>query len=427
MNTKPLDFKYYLVGGAVRDKLLKLDVKDRDWVVVGETITAMQNRGFSPVGKTFPVFLHPDTKEEYALARKETKTGEGYNGFDCIADPTISLEEDLLRRDLTINAIAENSDGTYIDPFNGLADLDNKLLRHVSLAFTEDPLRVLRVARFHARFYALGFSVATETLALMQTISLQGELKTLSAERIWQETEKALLTENPEQFFLTLKACGALEILFPEIYNLYGIPQRAEHHPEIDCGIHTMLSLEQAVKLTSDLSHNEKVIVRFATLTHDLGKAITPSAVLPSHRGHEQAGIPLVNHFCKRLKTPKQVQTLALLNCEFHLLAHTAAQLKPATVLKLLKRLDAFRKPEQLTYFLLCSKADSRGRTGFENRHYLQAHYLLACFEACKNVSVKDINPNKNIQGKAIGEELDRIKTHAIKQCKNKFNFHPYE
>lgn len=421
VNTKIINdkFNHYLVGGAVRDKLLGLAVKDRDWVVVGETIENMRKRGFSPVGKTFPVFLHPETKEEYALARKEVKTGEGYNGFDCIADSTITLEEDLLRRDLTINAIAEDENGQLIDPYHGVNDIQKKLLRHVSIAFIEDPLRVLRVARFKARFHQLGFKVADETLTFMKKIAAAGELNTLTPERIWQETEKALLTDNPEEYFLTLKGCGALEIIFPEVFSLFGIPQRADYHPEIDCGIHTLLTLQQATMLSSDQANSHKIAIRFSALVHDLGKAITPKSVLPSHRGHEHTGIVLVQKICARLKTPKQVSSLAVLCCEFHLQCHTAFDLKPSTILKLFKRLDVFRQPTRLEHFLMCCKADARGRTGFETEEYQQADYLKMCFDHCKKISARDLADNgKKIEGKDIGTAIDQLKIAAIKSVK---------
>ena len=421
INFKKQNFQHYLVGGAVRDNLLGIAIKDKDWVVVGETIDNMLALGFTAVGKTFPVFLHPDTKEEYALARKEVKVGAGYTGFECIADPTITLEEDLLRRDLTINAIAKNSQGDIIDPYNGVSDIQQKVLRHVSDAFIEDPLRVLRVARFHARFYSLGFKVARETMQLMTNICASKELNALTPERVWQETEKALLTANPEQYFLTLKECGALQVIFPEVYALFGIDQRAEYHPEIDCGIHTLLCLEQATQLSEHCTDSEKISIRFSALVHDLGKAITPTSILPSHRGHEHKGIPLVKALCARLKTPKQVSTLAPLCCEFHLQCHTAFELKPSTILKLFKRIDAFRQPTRLVHFLICCKADARGRTGFENNPYEQARYLTACFDSCKNLSVKDLQSPSDIQGKAIGEAIDRLKTAAIKAVKQEY------
>ena len=357
----------YLVGGAVRDKLMGIPVKDRDWVVTGSTPEEMENRGFKAVGKDFPVFLHPETHEEYALARTEKKSGTGYKGFVFHTSPDISIEEDLARRDLTINAIAEDSNGKVIDPYNGKQDLDNKILRHVSPAFTEDPLRVVRVARFAAR---LGFKVADETLQLMKAISASGELETIAAERIWAELEQALKSKYPTRFILVLRACHALEILFPEIDCLFGIPQVEKYHPEIDTGLHTIMSLNQATRLTDNPQ------VRFAALVHDLGKGNTPPDELPRHIGHEGRGVKLVNRLCKRLRIPNQYRDLAILVTRYHLDCHRIMEMKTATLLKKLESLDAFRRPERFEQFLKACEADARGRSGLEDHDYPQAEYL---------------------------------------------------
>ncbi|MCY4043547.1 MAG: multifunctional CCA addition/repair protein [Cellvibrionales bacterium] len=403
--------KTYLVGGAVRDKCLNLPVIDKDWVVVGSTPEQMLAKGFVQVGKDFPVFLHPKTKEEYALARQERKAGVGYTGFICDFAPTVTLEEDLLRRDLTINAMAESQDGDMIDPYQGQKDLERKQLRHVSPAFSEDPLRVLRVARFAARFANLGFTVAPETMALMQTMVQSNELKSISAERIWRETEKALTSNTPRVYFEVLRACGALKQLFPEIDALFGIPQTEKWHPEIDTGIHTLMVLDQIAKTSTNTS------VRFAALVHDLGKGITPENILPSHRGHEKQGLPLVNRLSERLGVPKDAQQLALLVCEFHLHSHKAFELKPTTVFKLFKSLDVFRKPERLKHFLLVTTADATGRKGFEEAEYPQAAYLQQCFDAIKTITIKDLGDHE-LKGPAIGEAIDRLKVKKIAEIK---------
>ncbi|NNF51376.1 MAG: multifunctional CCA addition/repair protein, partial [Gammaproteobacteria bacterium] len=330
-----------LVGGAVRDELLGLEVRERDWVVVGSTPEAMTAQGFRPVGKDFPVFLHPDTNEEYALARTERKSGRGYKGFTVHADPEVTLEEDLERRDLTINAIAKDSEGRLIDPFSGLADIEMRRLRHVSPAFIEDPLRILRVARFAARFRYLGFSVADETMLLMRTMVDAGELTDLVAERVWRETESALTTRNPEVYFSVLYECGALKTVFPELARLFGVPQPERWHPEIDTGIHTLMVLAQAANLSEDTA------VRFAALTHDLGKGITPPEKWPSHRGHEELSVALVLALCARLKVPNEYRDLAVHVARFHGHCHRAAELRPRTILKVFEGVDAFRRPER--------------------------------------------------------------------------------
>ncbi len=375
--------KTYLVGGAVRDRLLELAAPDRDWVVVGATVQQMLDLGYMQVGRDFPVFLHPQSKQEYALARTERKTGPGYTGFAFNADPSVTLEDDLLRRDLTINAIAEDESGNLIDPHGGLADIDKRLLRHVSSAFTEDPLRVLRVARFAARFAHLGFQIADETMALMTRMSASGELNHLVAERVWQEMEKALKEKSPAVFFQTLRQCGALAIILPEVDALFGVPQPEKYHPEIDTGMHVMMCIEQAARLTDD------PVVRFATLVHDLGKAITPKDNWPHHYGHEHLGVPLIKRVTERLRVPNQYAAIARLTSEYHTQCHRAAELRAATILKLLEALDAFRRPEQMSQFLLACEADARGRTGFEDINYPQADLLRKSLAAAQTVDVK--------------------------------------
>ena len=405
--------KIYRVGGAVRDKLLGYPYYDHDWVVVGSTPELMLDNGFQPVGKDFPVFLHPQTKEEYALARTERKTAPGYSGFTFHTEPDITLEQDLIRRDLTINAIAEDTDGNLIDPHNGIKDINDKVLRHVSDAFCEDPVRILRVARFAARYHHLGFRVAKETIALMHTMVEQEEANHLIAERVWKETEKALCERHPQVFFETLRQCGALKIIFPELDNLFGVPQRAEYHPEIDTGVHTLLSLMQAVQLSAEID------VRFATLVHDLGKAATPKNEWPRHINHEQLGLPLIKQFCSRLAVPKQHRELALKVAEDHLNCHRAPELTPPKLLALLQRTDAFRRPENLEKFILCCKADCRGRTGFEDSDYPSHDYLLNALKICNQVQAKDIAA-AGLKGKDIGDELKKQRQQALKKWRNR-------
>ena len=373
----------YLVGGAVRDKLLHIPVKDEDWVVVGARPEDLLEMGYRQVGKGFPVFLHPETHQEYALARTERKTGPGHNAFDFDISEHVSLEEDLLRRDLTINAMAESKSGEIIDPYGGQRDLTNKVLRHVSEAFSEDPLRVLRVARFAARFKDRGFVVADETMSLMTTMVASGELKTLVIERIWQEIELALATAAPQEFVSVLKQCGALAVILPEVDALFGVPQPEKYHPEIDTGVHVLMSLEQAAKLSDD------VAVRYATLVHDVGKAVTEKSKWPSHYGHETLGIPLQQSIAQRLRVPNGHAQLAALVCEHHTKLHRVEQLRPSTLLELLESLDAMRQPERLERFLLACEADARGRTGFEDREYPQRDYLNAVLKAINQLDVK--------------------------------------
>ncbi len=401
----------YLVGGAVRDKLLGLEVEDRDYVVVGSTPEEMRAHGFKPVGADFPVFLHPETKEEYALARTERKSGHGYKGFTVHAAPDVTLEDDLRRRDLTMNAMAEAADGTLIDPFGGADDLRKRILRHVSPAFAEDPLRVLRVARFAARYAERGFRVAETTLGLMRQMADAGELDHLVAERVWQELERALGECGPQRFFEVLRECGALGRLFPEIEALFGVPQPAKHHPEIDTGVHTMMVLAQAARLSADTR------VRFAALMHDLGKGTTPPAQWPRHLGHERRGRALVGEFCKRWRVPNEHRDLALLVARYHLYCHRALELRPQTLLKVFEACDLFRRPERLVPFLLACEADHRGRTGFEERPYPQAERLKQTFAAANEVDSKPIAAKyKDLDGSAIGEKLRAARLEAIKK-----------
>jgi tRNA nucleotidyltransferase (CCA-adding enzyme) len=350
------DLEAYLVGGAVRDRMLGLTPLENDWVVIGATPERMIALGFRPVGRDFPVFLHPETAEQYALARTERKTGRGYTAFATHHAPDVTLEEDLGRRDLTINAMARATDGTLIDPYGGARDLEARLLRHVSAAFVEDPLRVLRVARFAARFAALGFSVAPETLELMRRIVADGELEALVAERVWAETQRALAESEPRAFFEVLRSCGALPQVFPELAALYGVPQPPRWHPEVDTGLHAMLALEAAAQLSPE------VPVRFAALFHDLGKALTPRQQWPSHRGHEEGGVAVIEQLCARLKVPAESRELAVLVARLHTKVHRAAELRPSTLLDLLEATDAFRRPQRFERLLLSCEADARGR-----------------------------------------------------------------
>lgn len=399
----------YLVGGAVRDKLLGIEPKDRDWVVVGATPEQMLDLGYQAVGKDFPVFLHPETKEEYALARTERKTGPGYHGFEFHASPGVTLEEDLIRRDLTINAMAQDSEGNIIDPFNGQEDLENGRLRHVSSAFVEDPVRILRIARYAARFAKWGFHVAHGTHALMKKMIESGEVDALVAERVWQELERALGEDAPQRFFEVLRNCGALARIFPELEALFGVPQPRHHHPEEDTGIHTLMVLEQAAKLSPDNR------VRFAALVHDLGKGTTPEEEWPRHIEHEARGVPLVEALCDRLRVPKEYRELAVHVTRDHLNYHRASELRPSTMLTQLERLDAFRRPERLEQFLLACEADSRGRPGFENEHFEQPEIFRRAYHAAKAINAKEV-VDKGYSGKAVGEELQRLRVAAIKK-----------
>ena len=401
----------YLVGGAVRDSLINYPSSENDWVVVGATPEQMTDLGYRPVGQDFPVFIHPKTGEEYALARTERKSGHGYKGFEFYTSTEVSLEEDLIRRDLTINAMAKDDAGNIIDPFGGQNDLEHKLLRHVSEAFTEDPLRVLRVARFAARYAHLGFTVAPETQDLMKAIVAKGEIEFLVAERIWKETSRALSERSPQVFFEVLKECNALKVLLPEVDALFGVPQRADYHPEIDTGIHTLMALEASTQLT------DCEAIRFAVLVHDVGKAITPEDVLPSHSGHEKRGLPLVKAICDRLTVPNKHRQLAMAVTEFHLLSHRALELKPATLLKLFQSIGAIRSPDKLLDFLTCCEADIKGRAGFENATYPSKDYLLAALKAVNKADISDLVA-QGVTGAEIGKQLNQRQIKQLTEFK---------
>nr|WP_158162036.1 multifunctional CCA addition/repair protein [Vibrio mimicus] len=399
----------YLVGGAVRDQLLQLPVYDRDWVIVGSSPQAMLAAGFQAVGKDFPVFLHPKTKEEHALARTERKTGVGYTGFACHYAPDVTLEEDLLRRDLTINAMAQDESGQVIDPYGGQRDLAAKVLRHVSPAFVEDPLRVLRVARFAAKLAHLGFTVAEETMQLMADIAQSGELGHLTAERVWQEWHKSLSTHHPEVFLQVLRDCGALAVVLPELDRLFGVPQPEKWHPEIDTGIHTLMVTKQAVLLSDSLP------VRFAAQVHDLGKGVTPPSEWPSHKLHCHTGLKIIESLCDRIRVPNEFRDLALAVCAQHSNIHRADELKPTTKLKVLGLLDVWRKPERLEQVLLCCEADHRGRLGLEEKPYPQRDIFLRAYQAALSVEVQAVIRD-GFQGKQIKEELDKRRIQAISE-----------
>ncbi len=397
----------FLVGGAVRDRLLHIESYDKDWVVVGSTPEQMQAQGFTAVGKDFPVFLHPETKQEHALARTERKSGSGYTGFECHFAPDVTLEEDLMRRDLTINAIAQDENGKLYDPYRGQQDLDDRVLRHVSDAFVEDPLRVLRVARFAAKLAHLGFSIAPETKTLMSDIVQSGELSHLTAERVWQEWHKSLSTQSPEVFLATLRDCGALKVVLPELDALFGIPQPEKWHPEIDTGIHTLMVAQQAALLSDSLP------VRFASQVHDLGKAVTPENEWPSHKMHCHTGLSIIKALSERVRVPNEFRDLALLVCEQHSNVHRAAELKPSTYLKVLNKMDVWRKPERLNDILLCCQADHAGRKGLEHSPYPQKHLFEQAFQAALSVEVKHIIAD-GFKGKDIRDEQDKRRIAAI-------------
>lgn len=406
--------KTYLVGGAVRDQLLNIASKDQDWVVVGASPAEMLALGYSQVGADFPVFLHPKTQQEYALARTERKSGKGYQGFEVQFSKDVTLEEDLIRRDLTINAMAQAEDGSIIDPYNGQQDLTNKILRHVSEAFSEDPLRVLRVARFAARFAHLGFTIAAETLSLMQKISDSGELSHLTPERVWVETQRALTEQSPWVYFETLRACGALAICFTELDNLFGIPQPEKHHPEIDCGIHSLLSLKQACLLSSDTE------VRFAALMHDLGKACTPAEKWPQHIAHESLGLKPIKALCTRLKVPNDHRELALKACEYHTHIHRALELKAATIWKVFRKTDALRKADRFSQLLNVCIADAQGRTGFESTPYPQATYMAQMLTAAKSIDIPAVM-SQGFEGAQLGQAIESARINAIEQAKQQY------
>lgn len=405
----------YLVGGAVRDQLLGLPVKDRDFLVVGATPEMLISQGFQQVGADFPVFLHPKTKEEYALARQERKNGSGYNGFICDFSPSVTLEQDLIRRDLTINAIAQDEQGKLHDPYKGADNLKNRVLRHISPAFSEDPLRVLRVARFAARFHTFGFKVAPETLKLMREIAKSGELENLTSERVWLETQKAFETDNPQIYFHILRLVGALKVLFPEVDRLFGVPQPAQHHPEIDSGIHTLMVIEQAKKLAKKAENPTALL--FAALCHDLGKGLTPTDILPHHYGHEVKGINPTRELANRLKAPTEVKDFAILVAEYHTHCHKMAELRPETVIKLFNTLDVWRKPKRFFDFLLSCEADARGRKGFEERDYPQPELAKAYYQAAIEIDVQQVIAD-GFEKEAIREELNKRRINAIRKKK---------
>lgn len=411
--------RVYLVGGAVRDPLLGLPPGDRDFVVVGSTPQAMLDAGYRPVGRDFPVFLHPATGEEYALARTERKAGRGYRGFVVDADPSVTLEQDLARRDFTINAIAREvrADGTlgeHVDPLGGIADLERRMLRHVGPAFVEDPLRVLRAARFMARLAPMGFSVAPETLALMREIAASGELAELTPERVWQELRRALASARPSAFLRTLHDAGALGAVLPEVEALYGVPQRAEYHPEVDTGVH----VEMVCDMAAALAPGDDVI-GFAALVHDLGKALTPRDMLPRHIGHEQAGVAPLRALCDRLKVPTAHRQLAVLACREHLNVHRFAELRASTVHDLLQRCDGFRQPARVAQLAVVCEADKRGRLGLENEPYPSRDGLLRALEAAREVRA-DAVAREGLQGPALGEALRRARIDAIARATGK-------
>jgi len=399
----------YRVGGCVRDRLLNLPESDIDWVVTGATSEEMLALGYQSVGKDFPVFLHPETRQEYALARRERKIGPGYHGFEFDTDPSISIETDLLRRDLTINAIAEIQNGDLIDPYGGQRDLESRTLRHVSPAFNEDPVRVLRVARFAARYHHLGFSLAPETAELIAQMGQSGELESLVVERVWSEMSRALDEPHPEVFFQTLRDCDVLRILFPPIDALFGVPQTAKYHPEVDTGVHLMMALQKSAELELD---NE---TRFAVLMHDLGKATTEQHILPSHHGHELAGVELVKAFCRRWRVPKAHTQLALITTEYHTLVHRALELKDSTLLKLFTRTDIFRKPQRFRQMIQACLADLRGRKNFESAPYPQAEFLVQLGKILCDANLSSIL-QQGLDDKDLGEAIYKFRLDLIKQ-----------
>lgn len=404
----------FLVGGAVRDALLNHPVVDKDYVVVGASVDAMLQLGFVQVGKDFPVFIHPESKQEYALARTEKKSGHGYTGFACNAAANVTLEEDLMRRDLTINAMAMSDDGKIIDPYNGQIDLNNRVLRHVSEAFIDDPLRVLRVARFAARYHQYGFTVAPETLSLMTQLSESGELLTLSGERVWQEIERSLADDNPEVFFQVLFQCQALKSLWPELHNLWGIPNPEKWHPEICSGVHTMMVLKQAVSLS------EKTTVRFASVCHDLGKSLTEKERLPSHPGHELAGLPLIDSLCKKLRVPSAHKNLALKVCQFHLHVHKAFEADASKLLHLFNQLDVWRKPEEFVDFLVCCHADFTGRLGFEEKAYPQKEFLIQAHIVLSKITARPF-VEQGLKGIQIKEAIEKQRLTDLRLFKQSY------
>jgi tRNA nucleotidyltransferase (CCA-adding enzyme) len=399
--------KVYLVGGAVRDQLLGFPVQEKDWVVVGATPEELLKNNFRQVGRDFPVFLHPDTKEEYALARTERKIASGYYGFSCDYSKSVTLEEDLARRDLTINAMAMDESGLLIDPYHGKKDLADKVLRHVSPSFVEDPVRVLRVARFACRYHHLGFTIANETRMLMYEMVKRGELASLVAERVWQEWQRSLMEPNPEQFILSLRACDALGIVLPEINQLFGVPNPARHHPEIDSGIHTLMTLQTAVKLSTD------PVVRFAALVHDLGKALSPMLDWPKHHEHEERGVSVIQQLCARLRIPNDYRDLAKMVSRYHLLVHRVSELRPQTIIKVLEEVDVFRRPALLNKLLMACQADAQGR-GFEVI-YPQTKRWQDIYAECVKVK-PDMFIDQGHEGLAIKEAMRQQRIVQIKQ-----------
>ena len=399
--------KRYLVGGAVRDALLGLPAGEQDWVVVGATPDEMVAAGYRPVGKDFPVFLHPQTKDEHALARTERKSGRGYHGFTFHTGPEVTLEDDLRRRDLTVNAIARDDDGALVDPYGGRRDLDARVLRHVSESFAEDPVRVLRLARFAARFAPLGFTVAEETLALCRQLVEAGEVDALVAERVWKETERALMEARPSVYFETLRACGALARLFPELDALFGVPQRADYHPEVDTGLHTLMCLDAAARMGFGIE------VRVAALCHDYGKAKTPPWVLPGHPGHDARGVPLVEAFCERLRIPNRCRDVAVVHTREHLLVHSVRQLRPKTMLELLERMRAFKDATLFARVCEACLCDARGRLGFEECAYTQTDYLREAADIAGRLQARDVMA-EGVQGADIGPALSALRLAAL-------------
>ena len=401
--------KIFLVGGAVRDQLLGLEVKERDWVVVGGTEKQMLAQNFQKVGKDFPVYLHPETHEEYALARIEKKTSRGYYGFECDSSKDVTLEEDLMRRDLTINAMARDKNNKIIDPFGGQEDLKNKILRHVSPAFIEDPLRVLRVARFAARFANLGFKVAEETMELIQKIVSSGELDTLTPERVWKETYRALMEPKPTAFIEVLRACGALAKIFPALNKLWGVPQTAKYHPEVDTGVHVMMTLDMASILTNDPK------IRFAVLCHDLGKGQITQNQLPSHKGHEELSVPLIKKWCAQYRVPNDYRDLAVQVARWHMHAHKAFELKSATLVKMLKSMDALRNTARFEAFLIAAEADARGRKGKQDEPYPQADFLRQVLQVVQAVSAQPFI-DQGFSGKQLGPLIYQEQVRRVKE-----------
>ncbi len=396
--------KIYTVGGAVRDRLLGLPVRDRDWVVVGGSGADLEKLGYRQVGKDFPVYLHPESGEEYALARRERKTAPGHTGFAFDTGAEVSLTEDLARRDLTVNAMAETVEGELIDPYGGRDDLENRVLRHVSPAFREDPLRVLRVARFAARFKHLGFGVAPETMQFMREMVGRGELAELTRERVWREIEAALASQSPEAFFRVLRECCALQVILPEVNRLFGVPQPTKYHPEIDTGVHTLMCVRAAARLTED------PVTRYAVLMHDVGKGVTDRAKWPSHHGHEELGVPLVREVTRRLGVPREYAETAEAVCKYHTLQHRVLSLRPATVLRLLTGLDAIRRPHRFERFLTACLADARGRTGFEDCEYPQNEYLERMLAAVNSVDAGGL-----LRDKPEADAGELVASHRIK------------